>query len=253
MALILRWRVHSYVYTTDVEKMFRQIRVNPTDADYQRIIWPSDPKDELASFRLLTLTYGTACAPFVANRVLKQFAVDEGENFSFAVSVLNNYMYVDDVMFGADDIVFAKQIRNQATKLPKADGFHLRKWASNHVSLLDDISAKNHGLATNTLLKSDDNLKVLGIAWNPTKDFFRFHIETEKLDEFTKRSYLSMTSRMFDPLGWASPFTIIAKILLQVLWIRKIGWDEKLPDDLARLCIAYHEQLPLLKKISIPR
>ncbi|KMQ90468.1 hypothetical protein RF55_9776 [Lasius niger] len=161
---------------------------------------PIDPKDELALFRLLTLTYGTACAPFVANRVLKQFAVDEGENFSLAVSVLNNYMYVDDVMFGADDIVFAKQIRNQATKLPKAGGFHLCKWASNHVSLLDDISAKNHGLATNTLLKSDDNLKVLGIAWNPTKDFFRFHIETEKLDEFTKRSYLSMTSRMFDPL-----------------------------------------------------
>ncbi|XP_017891297.1 uncharacterized protein LOC108631691, partial [Ceratina calcarata] len=253
VSLILRWRAHPYVYTADIEKMFRQILIHPADTDYQRILWRSTPCDELSSFRLLTVTYGTACAPFLANRVLKQLAKDDGDAYPLAAPVLENCTYVDDIMFGATDIVLAKQIQSQLTRLLKAGGFNLRKWASNSMALLSDIPTENHGLATDKSLQIDEHLKVLGTAWNPRTDSFRFYIDINGYSNFTKRLFLSLVSRMFDPLGWASPFSINAKILLQIFWIRKLKWDEPLPDDLAERCLSYQSQLLLLRKIEIPR
>lgn len=252
-SLIVRWRMYRFVYTADIEKMFSQIKIHPADVDYQRIVWRSHPDDELVSYRLTTLTYGMACAPFLANRVLKQLAKDEGHNYPLAVPIIDNCTYVDDIMFGADDIILAKQARNQLCQLAKAGGFNVRRWAGNAAVLLDDIPSENHGLATDKFLKEDENVKVLGIAWNPATDSFRFHAQTEQLSAFTKRSFLSMISRIFDPLGWASPFTIGAKITLQIFWIRQIGWDEPLPHDLAERCLTYHAQLPRLGEIAIPR
>lgn len=79
-ALILRWRSHKFVYVTDIAKMFQ----HPSDVDYQWIFWRDNPKTELRSYRLLTVTYSTAFVPYLANRVLKQLARDEGENYPLA-------------------------------------------------------------------------------------------------------------------------------------------------------------------------
>ena len=104
VSIILRWRKHLLVYVVDVEKMFRQIRVDPRDCDYQRILKYTQ-EGELQAWRLTTVTYGTACAPYLANRVIKQLAKDEGINFPLAKTILEDNLYVDDVLFGADDTV----------------------------------------------------------------------------------------------------------------------------------------------------
>ena len=61
--ILTRWRFFKVVFKTDIVKMFRQIKIHPDDVDHQRILWRSDPHDELAVFRLLTVTYGTAKNP----------------------------------------------------------------------------------------------------------------------------------------------------------------------------------------------
>ncbi|KMQ86020.1 bel12-ag transposon polyprotein [Lasius niger] len=78
--VLLRWRWHRYVLA-DVEKMYRQIVVHEDDRDLQRIFWRSDINAEMSGFRLNTVTYGLACAPFLAVRTLQQLARDEAENF----------------------------------------------------------------------------------------------------------------------------------------------------------------------------
>jgi hypothetical protein len=42
-AIILRWHQWHYVYIADIAKMFRQILINPMDADFQRILWRLTP------------------------------------------------------------------------------------------------------------------------------------------------------------------------------------------------------------------
>ena len=59
----LRFRLHKYVFTADIEKMYRQIRIQEEDQGYQLIIWRRQPKEEIKYFKLKTVTYGTSSAP----------------------------------------------------------------------------------------------------------------------------------------------------------------------------------------------
>ncbi|KMQ87558.1 hypothetical protein RF55_13124 [Lasius niger] len=98
---------------------------------HPRILWNENPTEPPHEYQLLTVTYGTASAPFLALRVLKQLVTDEGESFPLAVPVLQNNTYVDDVLFGADDIPLLRQTRDQVRALLQRGGFELRKWSSN--------------------------------------------------------------------------------------------------------------------------
>lgn len=251
--IITRWRSHRFVYTADIAKMFRQILVDPRDVDYQRILWRREGEKTVTPFQLLTVTYGTASAPYLANRVLRQLADDEGHDLPLAKPVLQNNFYVDDALFGADSIEDARKTRNELNQLLSRGGLHLRKWAANVEELLTDCSREDHELATEIPLKEIDAIDVLGIAWNPNRDAFQFRFAPVYPPRLTKRVILSIIARLFDPLGWASPVVIYAKIVLQELWIRKIEWDVELPDDLAERWQNYYSQLEHLPKVFIPR
>ncbi|XP_067214160.1 uncharacterized protein [Linepithema humile] len=228
-AVILRWRQFRYVYAADIAKMYRQIRVDPRDVDYQRILWFRDNDHSVQAYQLLTVTYGTASAPFLALRVLRQLAQDEGDAFPLAVSVLQDHIYVDDVLFGADDIPMLRQIREQLCTLLARGQFELRKWVSNSSKLLSDIAVENHGLACSKILQNNEHIKILGISWNPASDVFEFRVSLPLSIPNTKRAILSTIAKLFDPLGWSTPVTISAKILLQKLWQLKVDWDETIP------------------------
>ncbi|XP_073955667.1 uncharacterized protein [Choristoneura fumiferana] len=64
--ILLRWRTHKVAYVADIIKMYRQIGVHEADTNYQRIVWRSDPLKPIEDYRLLTVTFGTACAPYLA-------------------------------------------------------------------------------------------------------------------------------------------------------------------------------------------
>ncbi|XP_077280836.1 uncharacterized protein LOC143907758 [Temnothorax americanus] len=107
-AVILSWRQHRYVYTADIAKMYRQIRLHALDVNYQRILWRPSPLDPIIEYLLLTVTYGTAAAAYIALRVLEQLAKDHGAQFPLAIPVLRDKTYVDDCAFGADDLILAR-------------------------------------------------------------------------------------------------------------------------------------------------
>ena len=137
VSFILNWRSSRFVYMADIEKMFRQILVDPQDCNYQRILW-CPPDNRVVAYRLLTVTYGLASAPYLANKVIRQLAIDEGDRFPLAKGILERKIYVDDISFGADTKVLAKEKRVQVSQLSGGSGgFHLRKWASNDPELLE--------------------------------------------------------------------------------------------------------------------
>lgn len=96
-SIVLRWRNYQYVMTADICKMFRQILIDPKDRLFQNIVCRLAPGEETKHFQLNTLTYGMKSAPYLANRVLKQLAMDEGRDFPEAKVILENNFYVDDV------------------------------------------------------------------------------------------------------------------------------------------------------------
>lgn len=212
-SIIIRWRSQKYVYAADIAKMYR---VDPRDLNYQRILWqtPTDPK--VIEYQLQTVTYGMTCAPFLALRVLKQLAVDVGERFPSAVQILRDNIYVDDILFGADDESRARQLRDELSALLNCGGFQLRKWSSNTPTLFSDIDDADHGLACNRSLEIDERIKVLGITWSPAYDAFEFRVSIENRYPTSKRTVLSTIAKLYDPL-WVTLVIIAAKIFMQQL------------------------------------
>ncbi|XP_029662783.1 uncharacterized protein LOC115235262 [Formica exsecta] len=230
MSVILQWRRYKYVYSSDIAKMYRQIHIDARDIDYQRILWKSSLSEPLIDYQLLTVTYGMSCAPFLALRILKQLVIDEGQHFPLAVPILSDNIYVDDLLFGADDTIRIRQARDQLNSMLKRGGFVLRKWASNSPSLLEDIEIADHGLATNKPLSEDEQIKILGIGWNPANDVFEFRVSLADNASETKRTILSAIAKFYDPLGWDTPVTITAKIFMQQLWrLKMLAWVSQPP------------------------
>ena len=74
---------------------------------------------------------------------------------------------------------------------------------------------------------------MLDIEWNASNDCFRMSVtDLTPIECMTKRSLLSDVAKVFDALGWHSPIIVKAKILLQILWLEKIGWDDPVPGDI---------------------
>ena len=69
----------------------------------------------------------------------------------------------------------------------------------------------------------------------------------------TKRSVVSISSKLFNPLGFLSPYTIRAKILYQKLWIRGASWDDSLEEEIRNEWRRWKEQLKHLNLIRISR
>jgi hypothetical protein len=64
---------------------------------------------------------------------------------------------------------------------------------------------------------------------------------------------LSDASKLFDPMGLLSPYTIRSKMLFQQLWNRGLQWNEQLPEDILQQWNAWKTELPKINEISIPR
>lgn len=78
-SILIRFRIHPYIISADIGKMYRQVLVNPEQRSLQRILWRSNDKDPINTLELNTLTYGTASALFLATRYLIE-PVNEVEN-----------------------------------------------------------------------------------------------------------------------------------------------------------------------------
>ncbi|XP_036146380.1 uncharacterized protein LOC118646806 [Monomorium pharaonis] len=250
--VILQWRHFKYVYSADIAKMYRQILVDPRDVDYQRVLWNDDLAEPL-DYQLLTVTYGMKCAPFLALRVIKCLVDDEGHRFPLAAPILRDQIYIDDVLFGGDDLTHLRTVRDQLVSLLRCGRFELRKWSSNSPALLADIDPEDHGLACDKQIAIDDRVKILGIVWNPSRDVFQFKVTLADPLPRSKRAILSTIAKLYDSLGWVTPVTITAKILMQQLWRLQTSWDGDIPEPLLGQWKVLYAQFSKLNDIQIPR
>ena len=64
---------------------------------------------------------------------------------------------------------------------------------------------------------------------------------------------MSTISSIYDPYGFAGPFLLRGRKILQKITSLKDGWDSQVPEDLAALWMAWRQQLPNLQVLAIPR
>uniref|UniRef100_A0A6P7FBL6 Uncharacterized protein LOC114328609 n=1 Tax=Diabrotica virgifera virgifera TaxID=50390 RepID=A0A6P7FBL6_DIAVI len=136
-SILLRFRCHNYVFTGDIEKMYRMVNIKESERDLQRIVWRFNPDEEIKQFRLNTITYGTAPASFIATRVLHQIAQNNSRQYPEGSRIILRDFYVDDLITGASTIEEAQKFKCNISAMLSDAGFILRKWASNDQKILE--------------------------------------------------------------------------------------------------------------------
>ncbi|XP_051864223.1 uncharacterized protein LOC127566243 [Drosophila albomicans] len=253
LQLDLTLRYYRYAFNADITKMYRQILMDSKHTPFQRILFRTSD-GEIRDFELNTVTFGVNCAPFLTLRVLQQLAEDIRLEYPLASRVISNNMYLDDVLAGTHTKEEAIRTIAEVCSALDSAGFPLRKWTSNHKSVLKDIP-KDHLLREDFLeLEDSSTAKTLGIRWQAHVDeFFFMPPEVAHQDSYTKREVLSQIAKLFAPAGWLAPFVIRAKIFMQEIWLKTLEWDEHLPTDLLFQWKEYLQSYPALGKIQDPK
>ena len=67
----------------------------------------------------------------------------------------------------------------------------------------------------------------------------------------TGSGILSLVSSVYDPLGFASPFVLLTKVILQKLCCHGLKWDEVVPDEHLKNWQQWVRDLPRLEESSV--
>lgn len=138
---LVSWRRLRYAFSGNIEKMYRQVKVNIEHALFQCI---SAINPEIKQI-------GTYSVPFQAIR-----AIDEGskrvevENPKLHTTIQSN-LYVEDYFSSANN-TDEQQITNQLVEYV----FHLGHWKSNGVHILSEVKST---------IDFDANFQIIGLMW----------------------------------------------------------------------------------------
>ena len=217
--LLLQFRQYLIPFTGDITKAFLQLSLKEEERDFVRFLW----NDSI--YRFTRVCFGITCAPFLLNATIRHHLMSSSESVS---DKMIKSFYVDDLVMGSSRVESAIEEINDAISIMKSACMTLTKWTTSSLQLAERLKQE-----LNIETQHTGNAKVLGLPWNLESDEFELQIPTTNSEtmHFTKRSVLSYVSKLFDPLGFASPITVSFQIFLKTLWIKGYDWDEELPQN----------------------
>ena len=253
--LLIRFRAYNIALIADVEKAFLMIAVDEKDRDVLRFLWVDDvtkEEPELRAYRFTRVVFGVSSSPFLLNATVRYHLERFLDTNEAVVKRLLQSTYVDDIICGANSVDESFELYTQSKEIFRQGGFNLRKFLSNSQALQARINA-----AEQSPDSQKEEVKVLGVTWNPPNDSFVFDLSelstaAENLQP-TKRNLVSLIGRFYDPLGFLAPVTIKFKMLFQRLCPSRLDWDSDLPDELLKKWKTLLADLREAVPISIPR
>lgn len=246
-SVLLRFRQYRCVACADIEKAYRQTLVQPDQRNLLLILWREKASDPIEIYQLNTVTYGTASAPYLCIRCLHQVAQECDD--AVVSRVIREDFFVDDLLTSHDDPKKLIDICEKTSHILSEYGYPLRKWTFN---CDETVEAQSKDLA----IGEHTQTKTLGLGWHNKRDEFHYTTKLNSVNTslLTKRNMLSVVSQIYDPLGFLSPVVIVAKILLQKLWLCKLDWDDPVPNDVT---VKFNDFVNSIKQhlyqITIPR
>ncbi|XP_050072670.1 uncharacterized protein LOC126560760 [Anopheles maculipalpis] len=261
LGVLFRFRLYAVAVCADVKEMFLQIRVRREDKHAQRFLWRYNPSDELDTYIVDVVTFGSTCSPATAQYVKNRNAKEHAEKFPRAVEGILESTYVDDFLDSFGTTEEACRVSNEVRKVFSNGGFELRNWSSNSAEVIKHLGEQNSGNIKYLPTMGDDIERVLGMRWHPASDTLGFctractviadFLKAERIP--TKREVLRCVMSLYDPLGLLAIFVIHGKILIQDLWRTGTQWDEEINGIQYSEWRRWIELLPTIGDIRIPR
>ena len=258
LGVLLRFRQETVALMADVQAMFHQVRVSPEDRDVLRYLWwpEGDMSRQPSVHRMDVHLFGRTWSPSCCTFALRRTAEDNRSDFhpDTVETVLRNF-YVDDCLKSVNTEVKGIEIAQELCSLLARGGFRLTKWISNNTKVLASIPIEERAKDVKELNLNYEALpteRALGMQWDVEHDCFGYKI-SPKDKPLTRRGILSVVSSIYDPHGFVSPFTLKAKVIIQDLSRKKLGWDEPLVADHVDSWLRWQQELPKLEQFKVNR
>lgn len=251
---IMRFRRHKYAIMADISMMYRQVRIDSSHWDLQRIFWREEPTHPLIEYQITRVIYGLSSSGYNAVRAMHQCADDYATQYPDAAKIIKECFYMDDGLWDADTISELKMLCKEVQFVLSEGKFPLSKWASNSRAV-EKLMLGDETASVDICDKNDAEAKVLGLRWLKDSDEFTIFVRERKITQIhTKRSIISEIARLYDPNGFVAPVIVQAKILMHDIWrIDGQGWDNAVPDAIVRRWLEFVSGLRELTKFRIPR
>ena len=254
VGVLLRFRQEQVAIAADVEAMFHQVRVERQDQEALKFLWFKGGKldEEPTEYRMVVHLFGAKSSPSVCCYAMRRTAEEEKAEISREAfsTVLENF-YMDDLLKSVPSEAEAIKLKEELVSTLKKGGFNLSKWISNKPEVVGESQKQEESVKE---LKPDQQPieRALGVSWNTKEDSFQFRV-VEKDKPSTRRGVLSYIHSLYDPLGFTAPVLLLAKQLLQLLCLQKLGWDEEMPKDLEARWLAWKASLPKIQEVRVAR
>ena len=247
-AILLRFRRHAFALSTDIEKAFLHVKLHEFDRNFTRFLWPENPESLDSNFQIYgfkVVPFGSSSSPFMLGAVLN---LHLSKYQSHIADDMKKNIYVDNILSGCHTEEEIVNYYVQAREIMSQARFNLRSWSSNS-HRLQKLTATDQTGDTNP------TVYILGLRWNTATDTLslaprKLPFTSDTL--ITKQEVLQVSSQFYDPLGWTTPVTISAKILLQEIWRSKVSWDGPLNEIMREKWLAILADISKLPSLIIP-
>lgn len=104
-AILLRFRIHTFALSTDIEKAFLHVQLHPSDRNFTHFIWPSNPLNLDSDFHTYRFTMvddgplGPSSSPFMLGAVLN---LHLSQFHNHVATNMRDNIYVDNVLSGCN-------------------------------------------------------------------------------------------------------------------------------------------------------
>ena len=234
--MMLRFREHYIVATSDVEAAFLNVRLQENTRDLLRILMTKDhnKKPEGKNIRILRfkrLPFGVIQAPFILAAVLRNHiekSATARKRPEWARELREN-LYVDNVLSGTktreemiEKYKWLKQLFNELS-------MNLRDFASNSGVVQESINKEDSA-------KDQQVVKVLGMKWLPKEDVLTYEVKMKVNTEkpVTVRTVTAAIARVYNPWGLLAPLLVKARIVQRKISTETQKWDKPISPKLSK-------------------
>ncbi|XP_011669772.2 uncharacterized protein LOC100889397 [Strongylocentrotus purpuratus] len=258
LGVLLRFRQEPIAIMGDIRAMFHQVRVPPEQRDFLRFLWwpEGDLIQHPKAYRMCVHLFGGTWSPSVCSCALRHTAEEFKTEYSpEAVDAVGRNFYVDDCLVSCKTEDDAIKLVAELMTLLKRGGFEVTKWISNSPAVIKSVPLEDRAKNIVGLDLNRDALpaeRALGVTWDVELDCITYKI-TPKGKPVTRRGILSEIASIYDPYGYASPFVLVAKRILQDLTALKLGFDDPVPDEHHSRWLKWKEWLPLMSNFRVSR
>ena len=149
----------------DIDNAFLQIPTSEPERDVLLFHWvDSLETKKIEILRFKKLVFVLTQSPFILKGTLKKHFENYRESFKELIKIIENYMYVDDLVTGCNNLEEVKEIKQNSVQLFKKGDFNLHKWNSN-VPKFERKNSNQSELtyAKQVLNQGSNETKILGL------------------------------------------------------------------------------------------